>query len=274
MLKLRFITALVLIPIFVSCVLYLDTFWFSLVMAVIIAMAAWEWASITGYRQFSMRAGYTVFIVVLLASVYAYRFKPMSLWLIGITLLWWIAALGLVLRYQKHGGAAFSFRLPGAMMGILVLVPPWLSLIVLHSGEPDGVKLVLFLLILIWSADIAAYFCGRRWGKNKLCTRVSPGKSWEGVYGALLAATGVALIYARFHEIQGVDLLIFIAICLITVQASILGDLLESLVKRLNNVKDSGSILPGHGGVLDRIDSLTAALPVFFAATWLWGKSG
>ncbi len=241
-------------------------------MAVVIALAAWEWAEIAGFGSRPARVAYTLLIIFLLAVFFVFRFSQLSLWLITLSLFWWAVAIGLVLAYQKQTANSFKLPLPAAVIGILVLVPPWLSLIVLHSDEPDGAILVLFLLVLIWSADIAAFFCGRRWGKNKLASRVSPGKSWEGLYGALAASGVMALIYASYRQIQGSDLLIFTGICLITVLASILGDLLESLMKRIASVKDSGSLLPGHGGVLDRIDSLTAALPVFLGTIWLWEK--
>jgi phosphatidate cytidylyltransferase len=271
-LKLRIITALVLVPVFVLSVLYLETIWFAALMGMVIALAAWEWAGIAGYKQALTRVGYTLLVILLLGTAFVLRLSSVPVWLIALALLWWLVALFLIMRYQLHETAGFGLPLPAAVIGLLVLVPPWLSLIVLHASEPDGVILVLFLLILIWSADIAAYFAGRRWGKKKLCSRVSPGKSWQGVYGALAASGLMGLAYATYKHMQGVDLLIFIVICLITVLASILGDLLESLMKRIANVKDSGSLLPGHGGVLDRIDSLTAALPVYIAALCLWGK--
>ena len=273
MLKHRILTAIVLVPIFVLGVLYLETIWFALLMAAVIALAAWEWAAIAGYTKPSLRFTYTLLVISLLGLAYVFRLSPLPIWMNVFVVVCWLAALWMVVHYQKHGGSDFVMPLPAVVMGVLVLVPPWLSLIVLRADEPDGVKSVLFLLVLIWSADIAAYFCGRRWGKSKLCDRVSPGKSWEGVYGALLAAAGLGLVMALYQHMQWADLLIFTAICLITVLASILGDLLESLMKRQGNVKDSGSLLPGHGGVLDRIDSLTAALPVFVCALWLWEKS-
>lgn len=269
-LKLRIITAIVLIPVIVLGVLYLDKLWFAVLFGAVIAVAAWEWAGIAGYTQRLPRTGYTLLVVLLMALAFAFRFGQLPFWLIGIALLWWVLAIYLVAAYQGNESDEFSLPLPAALIGLLTLVPAWLSLIVLHEDEPDGVVLVLFLLLLIWCADIAAYFSGRRWGKSRICSRVSPGKSWEGVYGALLAAVVMAVMYSANRHLQGVESLIFMGICLITVLASIVGDLLESLMKRIAKVKDSGSILPGHGGVLDRIDSLTAALPVFFGALWLW----
>ncbi len=269
MLKFRIITALVLAPAVVFGVLYLDTFWFALLVTVFIGLAAWEWAGIAGYKKLLSRALYTCLLVFILIAIFVYPSNLLSIGLTIVALFWWLAALWLVLRYQTLDVKAFRLPIPAALIGLLVLIPPWLGLIVLRADEPDGVILVLFLLALIWSADIAAYFAGRRWGKNRLCSRVSPGKSREGVYGALAAAVVLALIYAAYRNMQGAESLIFAGICIITVLASILGDLLESLMKRINDIKDSGSILPGHGGVLDRIDSLTAAVPVFFSAHWL-----
>ena len=271
MLKLRILTAAVLIPVFVLAVLYLNTVSFALLMATVIALAAWEWAGIAGFAGSLKRASYTLMVVILLIFSYTLRSGSFPILLISIALFWWGMAIYLVLRYQSH--QKLDFDTPAkALIGLVVLLPAWMSLLILHAFEPDGVLLVLFLLVLIWGADIAAYFAGRRWGKHKLCSRVSPGKSWEGVFGALAASVALALIYALLVQLQGVELLIFITICIITVLASILGDLLESLMKRISNLKDSGSILPGHGGVLDRIDSLTAALPVFLCSLWFWEK--
>jgi phosphatidate cytidylyltransferase len=270
-LKLRILTAAVLIPVFIIAVLYLNTASFAVLMATVIALAAWEWAGIAGFSGSLKRAGYTLAVITLLILTYIFRSGSLPVWILSIALLWWGLAIHLVLRYQNH--QSLDFTIPAkALIGLVVLLPAWLSLLVLHAFEPDGVLLVLFLLVLIWSADIAAYFAGRRWGKHKLCSRVSPGKSWEGVFGALAASVALAFIYALYVQLQGVELLIFITICIITVLASILGDLLESLMKRISKMKDSGSILPGHGGVLDRIDSLTAALPIFLCSLWIWEK--
>ncbi len=143
-------------------------------------------------------------------------------------------------------------------------------MVLLHGGRGDGVYLVLFLLVMIWIADSAAYFSGRRWGKTRLAGRISPGKSWEGVFGALFATSAFSLAAASFKDMQGTEILVFLFICLVTVSASILGDLMESMIKRQSGLKDSGSLLPGHGGVLDRMDSLTAAAPVFLSGLWLF----
>jgi phosphatidate cytidylyltransferase len=127
----------------------------------------------------------------------------------------------------------------------------------------SGAVWLLFVLLLVWTADIGAYFAGRRWGKRKLAPRVSPGKSWEGVYGGLAATTLLAMLFALWQPLGpmgGVALVVITAVVTLT---SVLGDLFESMLKRYRNIKDSSQLLPGHGGVLDRIDSLTAAIPIF-----------
>jgi phosphatidate cytidylyltransferase len=144
--------------------------------------------------------------------------------------------------------------------GVVVLVAPWVALMGLR--DDFGPAYVLFLLLLIWVADTGAYFAGRRWGRRKLAPTISPGKTWEGVFGAGMATLAFALVGAAVLE-EGARWPGFVAVCMVTVGFSIVGDLFESMMKRQRGVKDSGSLLPGHGGVLDRFDSLTAAAPAF-----------
>jgi phosphatidate cytidylyltransferase len=163
-----------------------------------------------------------------------------------------------------------GLRLLKSLAGVLVTVPAWASLVLLHSREPDGPYVILYLLVLVWAADSGAYFAGRKWGKRKLAPVISPGKSWEGVYGGIalcsVLAVAVGLAYGETLK-QAAGLLL---VSLLTVMFSIVGDLLESLMKRQAGIKDSSNLIPGHGGVLDRIDSLTAAAPVFFIGLhWL-----
>jgi phosphatidate cytidylyltransferase len=148
-------------------------------------------------------------------------------------------------------------RYAAMVAGLLVLVPAWLALVRLHAIAPN---LMLFLLLLVVAADVGAYFGGRTFGKHKLAPQVSPGKTWEGVYGGLIAGALLAVIGVFWFRMSIAP---FIALCVVVVIASVIGDLTESLFKRHAGLKDSGSLLPGHGGVLDRIDSVTAAAPLF-----------
>ncbi len=240
-------------------------------MALVILLGAWEWTEISGYNKTLIRFSYIFLLSLLMLTAYQIGFELLITPINISSSIFWLFSFWLVIRCQLKG--LNNLSLPKGLIGLLVLLPPWMSLLVLRQTEPDGVNLVLFLLILIWSADIAAYFCGRKWGKRKLCVNVSPGKSWEGVYGAIVAAVVLALAVGSYYGLVYSELFVFACICVISVLASILGDLLESLMKRLANMKDSGSLLPGHGGVLDRIDSLTAALPVFVSLLWLWRKT-
>jgi phosphatidate cytidylyltransferase len=160
------------------------------------------------------------------------------------------------------------------LAGVLVIVPAWAALAELHALGTNGPKLVLMLLVMVWLADSGAYFAGRQWGRTKLAPVISPGKTWEGVYGGLLASLLFAAIAGGLYSQSIKWTLTFMAVSLVTVLFSVAGDLLESLMKRQSGIKDSGSIIPGHGGIFDRIDSLVAAAPVFLIG-FLWlGLSG
>ncbi len=270
MLKLRILTALVLLPVFVCAVIFLNPPAFALMMAVVILLGTWEWTAISGYDRKPVKFAYIFLMALLMSGAYQFGFKLLIIPVNSCSVIFWLFALWLVISCQRQG--LKKLAVPKSLLGLVVLLPAWMSLLVLRETEPEGVKLVLFLLVLIWSADIAAYFCGRKWGKRKLCAEVSPGKSWEGVYGAIAAAIVLALAAGSYYGLANSELILFAGICVFTVLASILGDLFESLMKRLANMKDSGNLLPGHGGVLDRIDSLTAALPVFISLLWLWRK--
>ena len=148
-------------------------------------------------------------------------------------------------------------KLAGWICGALVLIPAYLAIMSLYSLQP---ALLLFVLIIVWVADIGAYFTGKRFGKVKLAPKISPGKTWEGVFGGLLAVAVLTLVRARWQEI---DIAVLLPFCLAVAIISIIGDLTVSMFKRNAGVKDSGRLFPGHGGVLDRIDSVTAAAPLF-----------
>lgn len=272
MLKHRILTAAALIIPLVAAVLWLPDNLFALLLGLVVLLAAWEWAVIAGLQALAMRVTYVGLMAVALMAMY-----HLPVWGIRIVV-WtslgvWLGALATVISYER----GWLLRRPGAVvMGIiggLILLPAWLGLVRLRSGADEGSYWVLFLFVLIWCADSAAYFTGRRWGRHKLAAAVSPGKTLEGLAGAL--TVGLLLIFvmlatAPLAASQGVAAGL-IVLALVTVLVSVLGDLLESLCKRLAGLKDSGHMLPGHGGVLDRIDSLTAAAPVFLAGLWWLG---
>jgi phosphatidate cytidylyltransferase len=268
----RVATAALLIPLVTVAILYLPTPAFALVAGAFAAAGAWEWAAFAGWGGARSRGLYAAAFAAASAAVYPLLGQPAGVGsLLAAALLWWVLATVLVVRFQAVGGSVLGSPLARGAAGWLVLLPAWAALVVLHRHQPLGPWLVVFLMVTIWCADSAAYFVGRRWGRRRLASRVSPGKSWEG------AAGGVAAVLLLGLAVAGVlgfsDYLpAFLGLVMATALASILGDLLESLYKRQAGLKDSGSLLPGHGGVLDRIDSLTSAAPLFVLGLYGMGR--
>jgi phosphatidate cytidylyltransferase len=262
MLKQRLLTAVILIPL-VLWVLTLSSQTFAWVTGIFIIVGAYEWAGLCAWHTKRTRMFYTMLVILLLTLAYWFRHELNLLWILFGTCIWWIVALIWLLRYQYSQFSLPTSKRKKAFLGILILLPPWMALIYLHEHENYGWQWVVFLLVLIWVADSGAYFVGKRWGKIKLADKISPGKTYEGVAGAFIMSLIVSLGYALTLSLKPMTLFFFMLLCLLTIMASILGDLLESLFKRQAGIKDSSQILPGHGGILDRIDSLTAATPIF-----------
>lgn len=275
MLRQRLLTIAVLLPLFVWCVLALPTPYFALIIALMVLLGAWEWAGLVGLSGNGERVAYLVIMGAALGG---------AAWLASVPLLrhavlagavvWWGVAMVWIRRYSRdpHGflhslradrPRSFPPRWLFGMLGVVVLLPAWLGLVVLHGNAFAGGYLVLLLMLLVWGADSGAYVAGRLWGRTKLAPEVSPGKSWEGVYGGLAVALLLALGGGLWFGLDWRTLVTLALLSFVTVLFSIIGDLFESMVKRLAGVKDSGRLLPGHGGMLDRIDSVTAAAPVF-----------
>ncbi len=265
MLKQRVLTALVLIPLVVWGVLKLSTDMLGLILALFVVMGSWEWGRLIGLKSTAARISYSSLIVAMLALVYFSKLKlaGIELAIFLLAAVWWLVGTRWVFRYRGATGLAGRDSLIGAFVGILVLVPTWLAMIHIHSFSAAGPYMLLFVMVLIWMADSGAYFAGRKFGKHKLAPNVSPGKTIEGVAGGLAAAGIFSIIGAVNFDLPVLGIVGFVILSLIVVAFSIIGDLFESLFKRRVGLKDSGQLLPGHGGVLDRIDSLTAAAPIF-----------
>ena len=262
----RIAAAAVLIPLVVAAVLWLPVAGFALLLGAFALIGAREWCRI-GELPALWCAPFVVSVALSLAAAYALLGHTVVVrGMLAAALAWWLLALAWVVAHQR-GATLLGVHHAAvrALAGWMVLVPAWFALVCLHRERP---LLVLYVLVLIWVADSAAFFAGRRFGRRKLASRVSPGKSWEGVAAALLAVAvfaGVAAASSGARAGAGAG---FVALSLAVAAASVVGDLTESLFKRRAGVKDSGTLIPGHGGVLDRIDSLTAAGPCF-AAGWL-----
>lgn len=268
MLRQRVITALILAPLAIWAILALPTAWFALLMGLIVVMGAWEWTRLVGLTG-GGRVVYSTGVAVVLGLLYPLLAQSESMVAAGaVAVAWWLAALFCVVRFPD--GTEFWRTRPAAraLAGFFVLVPAWAALVFLQRVPGPGY--VLLLVMLIWAADTGAYFAGRAFGRHKLAPRVSPGKTWEGVAGGALLALAVGAVGMALLEPAG-GIAVFLLLCLVAVGFSILGDLSESMFKRIMNVKDSGGLLPGHGGVLDRIDSLTAAAPMFALGIYALG---
>lgn len=264
MLKDRVITAVVMAAVFIGILFFCPPSVFTGFVMLVTAIGAWEWANLCHLAGPRGRALYTAAVIVLSTALMA--MLHWSHWLrleqlLMLSCAWWALAL---LWVQGYPSSAVLWRSIWArmVMGVLVLVPAFLSLVHLRSF-PDGHWYVIAVVLLVAAADIGAYFAGRRFGRHKLAPNVSPGKSWEGVLGGLVAVSVISLVFAQLRD---ANVGVVLAVALPAALVSVIGDLLESMLKRYRGVKDSGSILPGHGGVLDRIDGLVAAIPVFTLA--------
>ncbi len=270
MLKARVLSALVMAPLVAASIFYLPTPVFALFIALVIAAGFWEWSRFIPVEKAQWRVMYMVAGCVSMGLAWFIGLDTCIDFLLTAAVFWWFWVLVWFARpglLDTDSGFAHGYK---AIAGLLVLVPAWAALVVLHANEKTGPGIVLLLLVMIWAADIGAYFSGKRWGKARLAPTISPGKTWQGVYGGISASLLVALLAGvqLFEELNAV--LLFILVSALAMGFSIVGDLLESLMKRQCGLKDSGQIIPGHGGVLDRIDSVTAAAPMFLLGSrWL-----
>lgn len=261
----RLITSLVLAPLMLAGIYLLPASYFSLFIGLIVILAAWEWANLAGFSRVSTRLITALAGAAILLAIDWWRLSAAISWqaLMLLALGWWLLALLLVLTYPASQDI-IRRRWIRMLMGVPVLVPFWLGLNVL-KGRPDDALVLTWLMLLVWGADVGAYFAGRAFGHRKLAPAVSPGKTWAGVYGGMATSIAVSVVIALVFlpPLTPWRWVALVLVSALLVAISVLGDLLESLLKRYRGIKDSSQLLPGHGGVLDRIDSLCAATPLF-----------
>lgn len=289
MLKYRILSALVMIPAAIAGLFLLSPTAFAIALIVICMLAAWEWGQFVGFTRQSHRIALALIAGILMLWLLRTTEDPVYQTIAAATqphrlidtaavqmslllsLGWWLAATGLVLTYPKSAVIWRNSKMLRLFFGALTIVPFFFGMITLReygaslseaAGSNMGAWCLLYVMFLVWGADSGAYAFGRMFGKHKLAPKVSPGKTWEGVLGGLFTSAVLSLIFSHFIALP-VPLHKLLICSVIAVIASVLGDLAESMFKREAGIKDSSHLIPGHGGVLDRLDSLTAAIPVF-----------
>lgn len=261
-LKQRVVTAALVVAVLLPAFLLLPKAFGLALIALFVLAGAWEWAAFLPHAGGAKRAAYVALVAALIA---AERWLPVAAGtatVVALGLAWWAAAFAMILRFPVRLAPATTFA-----GGLLVLLPAWFCLAALLATPRAGRTLLLLALAVVWAADIGAFFAGRRFGRVKLAPRVSPGKTWEGVIGGLACAAATAVAGAAYLGHPPVPaVLLGMSVAAI----SVVGDLTVSMFKRSAGLKDSGNLFPGHGGVLDRVDSVTAAAPLFLLqAGWL-----
>ncbi|QBQ63099.1 phosphatidate cytidylyltransferase [Actinobacillus indolicus] len=281
MLKERVLSAIVMVILAVIALFWLSPLAFTIGLSAIIVLGMWEWAQFAGFKRPIARAIVAFVVTCLLifpiiagtSYIQATRFlTDETTPLLFIGGFWWLIAFALVISYPKSAEIWAKSVAAKFIFGFCTLIPFLIGTLALrfyqyNLDEHQGTYLLLYVFLLVWGADSGAYFAGRAFGKHKLAPKVSPGKSWEGAIGGVMTSAIIAVIFLNLtpENVFGRELntSAFIVLSVITVAVSILGDLSESMFKRQAGIKDSSNLIPGHGGILDRIDSLTAAVPVF-----------
>jgi phosphatidate cytidylyltransferase len=274
-LKQRVITAVLLLVALIAATTLLSSFYFSLFVAGVILVAAWEWAGLVSPDREIAKLPYLVSIaVILVGSFFLLGISPNVQSIDGfraslvlmLGLLFWLISLFLLSGYPENS-KLWNDESKIALMGVLVLIPAFVGIVVLKYLLPSG-YLVLALVILVAAVDVGAYFVGVNFGSRKLAAKLSPKKSWEGVWGGTVVCLLVAALFTwlMHNNLQVLSLMQITALLTLSVGVtffSVVGDLIESMLKRNCGIKDTGTMLPGHGGVLDRVDGLVAATPLF-----------
>jgi phosphatidate cytidylyltransferase len=262
MLRNRVLTALVLTAVLVVAILFSPPAVTAAILGLILLVGAWEWSAFLALAP-AWRALYVLVLALLALAGWRYTLAGAQFRLmLELGIGWWLVALLWIICTPQ-----WVTRAAAALAGVLALLPTYIALLRIDAQWPRGAQWALFILALAFAADTGAFFAGRRFGRLRLAPRVSPNKTWEGVIGGILFALLFALAGGWWFRLQPLE---FVPLCLAAAGFSVIGDLTESLLKRHVHLKDSGRLFPGHGGALDRIDSVTAATPVMaLGLIWL-----
>ena len=276
MTKTRVLAALVMAPLAIAAILLLPTPWLALLAAVVFLGGLWEWLRLAEVEDTLARTVLLVLnLVLMVAMVWASRTASGgSLVLLQVAAMvgvgWWLLAALWLRAYDFGSDHDSGARVAKLAAGTLAVIPAWCALVLIHAQSPNGHAWLLVALLIVWAADTGAYFAGRKFGRHKLSPRISPNKTIEGLVGGALAGVLVGVVGGVVAGTATAKLPAVALVALAVVLASAVGDLFESLLKRHAGVKDSGDLIPGHGGLLDRMDSVLAALPVFvLGKEWL-----
>ena len=265
MLKDRVATAAVLIPILVAAILLLPAIYLAYLFGIFAVIAAWEWSKLSGFTSLVSRLAYAGIVILIMVNsydlIYQFQFLRDILFLVFVGWLFTLVWLTITPAEEILSNALNVYS--RGLIGLALLVPAWLAMLSIHVSGENGPYRLLALFVIIGLADSGAYFTGKLMGVTKLAPLISPGKTIQGVYGALVISLIGALLIGYLFGFSGFNLWAFIGVALLSVIFSIVGDLFESVAKRSAGIKDSGSLFPGHGGVMDRIDGYTAAAPLY-----------
>ncbi|MGP1939210.1 MAG: phosphatidate cytidylyltransferase [Arsenophonus sp. ET-DL9-MAG3] len=277
----RIITAIILIPLVIAALFLLPPNLFGYVIIIICSLAAWEWSQFIGWTEQIKRIICAILFAINLFGLQLsfqdltkLTTEPLIIYILLIGLIWWLIAIILVITFPSSARFWSQSIILKILFGILTIVPFYCGMLVLkslnyHIDNFISAWLVLYVMLLVWSADTGAYFFGHLFGKHKLAEKVSPGKTFEGMLGGMLTASVIAWLFSLSVPFLLIsNNLLFCSIVVVII--SVFGDLTESMFKRQSGIKDSSRLIPGHGGILDRIDSLTAAIPVFAGLTLLF----
>jgi phosphatidate cytidylyltransferase len=286
MLKQRILTALILIPLVVLAVYLMPVPYFVLLVGLIVLLAGWEWTTLVGINCWTGRILFQAGLILPMLGIYFWTYilefaaqltnfpeirtqSGVIEWLVVLPVLFWLVVMVLI-RNTPQAFLNLKVKLTyKGLIGWFILLSAWMFFYRLKAFY--GADMAMYFLVLIWLADIAAYFTGKKYGDRKLAPEISPGKTLAGFYGALASAVVCAIVLSLIFEFHLIVLFDFALLSVLTVLVSVYGDLFISVVKRQGGFKDSGSLLPGHGGILDRIDSIIAAAPLFYSGIYLMG---
>ena len=269
--KQRVVTALFVTPTAIAMILLLPTVIFALIIAALCLVALWEWTRLSGMRHRPSRGVLVGLCGAAMLGLWICRNSWISWAVIVAGCVWWVVAMAWLRHFSFAAAPTRENTALKVLGGVLAVLPSWIALMQIHVDQPELHTWALYSLALIWAADTFAFLAGSRWGSTKLAPKISPGKTIAGVYGAIAGSALIAIIGGWLLNVRGPQLAGLVVVAMLSVGFSIVGDLFESLIKRHANVKDSGALFPGHGGVFDRLDSVFAALPVFALGKFLLG---